>query len=103
MSAYEKAEELTAGYLGSKGLNNMRQMTKAQVQELEEVKLNSFLCFKPMTELSDENLYKTLKQRVNNAQWGAYKDIREQNLSRADYKKMVISRRIETLLEPPNG
>lgn len=101
MSAYEKSEELTASYLGSKKLNNMRQMTKAQVQELEDIKLNSFLCLKPMSELSNENLYKTLKLRANRVHWDHYKDIRDQNLSRSDYKKMVISRRIESLLEPP--
>ena len=103
MSAYEKAEELTAGYLGSKKLDNMRQMTKAQVRELEDIKLNSFLCLKPMSDLSDENLYKTLKLRANSVYWDSYKDIRDQNLSRSDYKKMVISRRIESLLEPPRG
>ena len=103
MSAYDKVEELTAGYLGSKGLSNMRQMTKAQVQELEDVKLNSFLCLKPMSELSDQNLYNTLKLRANVVNWNNYKDIRDQNLSRSDYKKMVISRRIDILLEPSKG
>jgi hypothetical protein len=92
-SAFESTQVLSQGYLHAKEKSNMRQLTKDEVSELENIKLSAFLALEPMSPLNDANLYKAVAS--TNVIPNEYRYIRDSSVTIENYKKMVIGLYVE--------
>jgi hypothetical protein len=95
-SAFESVEFLNKGYLEVKSKANLRQLTKEEANELDTIKLSAFLALEPMSELSNENLFKAVSSNINIP--NKYKDLKNNNLTSEVYKKAVVGTYIESII-----
>ena len=95
-SAFESMDVITKGYLEMQGKSNMRQLTKAQITEVEHIKLSAFLNLPVMCELSNENIHKALSKKVSIPK--VFAALREESETVDHYKKLVVSKYVEFTL-----
>lgn len=95
-SAFEAMDVITKGYLEVQGKSNMRQLTKAQVTEVENIKLSAFLNLPLMCELSNENIHNALSKKVSIPK--EFASLKEDSESVDHYKKLVVSNYVEFTL-----
>ncbi len=62
MTTYEKLDSLSQPYLNHLGKKNRRGLTKAETQELADIKLRAFSNLEPFTTVDDAALYKVLAE-----------------------------------------
>ena len=62
-SAFDHTSILIDGYLSNKGKANMRQLTKAEAQEFEQLRLATLLNLTPMCDLNDGSIYKAISEK----------------------------------------
>jgi len=59
-STYDELSKLSSGYLQHIGKSNLRQLTKAQAKEFEDIKISALLNIEPMTEVTDAVIHQSL-------------------------------------------
>ena len=93
--ALDKISEISTAFLEIKGKSNMRQLTKAEFKELEDLKLSILTNLKPMQDVSDATIHNIL---TNNMQTPsefkkilASKNVSVEKMAVETYKKHIIS------------
>lgn len=74
------SDNLTDAFLNTLGKKNSRQLTKSQVSDLEQLKLDVFTNIEPMSELNVEVIHKTLAEKKKTP---------------VDFKEILISKNID--------
>lgn len=97
-SAFDATAILIDGYLANKGRANMRQLTKFEAQEIEEIRLATLLNFEPMCEINNITLQKAISQKFKPIP-AIIKNLRNTTNSVESYRKLVIANYVEILLE----
>ena len=97
-SAFESTSKLTEGYLFSKDKQNMRQLTKAESAELEDLRIAVLTSLEPMCELNDNSLHNALQCKTPAVSLKLRK-LRASTSSVENYRKEVIARYVEYLLK----
>jgi hypothetical protein len=59
-NAYDSTSMITEGYLYSKNKKNLRQLTKEQASELEDLRVYTLLNLTPMGDLSGTSIHKAI-------------------------------------------
>ena len=62
-STFDSLSVLSKAYLGTKGKSNMRQLTKAEASELEELKIDVLTKLDPLSQVDNEAIFKALSQK----------------------------------------
>jgi len=94
-SALEETNLLSQGYLSAKEKTNMRQLTKAEANELEDLKLYAFLNLKPMSNVTSSSIHKALSSKASKS-YTLFKKIRANTSSLQDYKNNVLAQYVES-------
>tara|TARA_Y100000114_G_scaffold157309_1_gene189514 strand:+ start:792 stop:2783 length:1992 start_codon:yes stop_codon:yes gene_type:complete len=97
-SAFESTSKLTEGYLFSKDKQNMRQLTKAESAELEDLRIAVLTSLEPMCDLNDNSLHNALQSKTPAVSLQLRK-LRASTSSVENYRKEVIARYVEYLLK----
>jgi hypothetical protein len=95
-SAFEDMNILSEGYLTSKSKSDMRQLTKDESKELENLKLYTFLNLEPMSSVSSASIHKALTSK-NSKFFKEFSSIRKKTSSLQDYKNHVIAKYVEAV------
>ena len=96
-SAFDHTSVLIDGYLHDKGKANMRQLTKAESQEFEQLRLATLLNLTPMCELNDSSIYKAISEKFKPIP-SELKEIKVSANSIENYRKLIIANYVELLL-----
>lgn len=96
--AYESTAILSDWYLSDKGKTNMRQLTKAEAKELEDIRVYTLLNLNPGCELNNINLHKAVSQKFKQMPT-KIKQARDSSNSIETYRKLVIANYVEMLLD----
>ena len=96
-SAFDHTSILIDGYLSNKGKANMRQLTKAEAQEFEQLRLATLLNLTPMCDLNDGSIYKAISEKFKPIP-SELKEIKVSANSIENYRKLVIANYVELLL-----
>ena len=97
-STFDSLSVISKAYLGTKGKSNMRQLTKAEASELEELKIDVLIKLDPMSQVADESIFKALSQKSTNK---GFKTCLKTNQISLDsmtmdvYKKAVVGAFVE--------
>ena len=97
-SAFDSTSKLTEGYLFSKDKQNMRQLTKAESAELEDLRIAVLTSLEPMCDLNDNSLHNALQCKTPAVSLKLRK-LRASTSSVENYRKEVIARYVEYLLK----
>ena len=93
--AIEKIAGISTAYLGTKGKSNMRQLTKAELRELESIKLSVLTNLEPMQAISDKDIHRVLSSNSTTpAEFKkilASKNVSIEKMTIESYKKHIIS------------
>ena len=89
-------------YLKSNGKSNLRQLTKSEVCNLEQVKLHAFSCLEPMTKTDEDAVFKALSSEMNMPK-ELKKTLHDNKISASEmpintYKKHVVGTFVEFFL-----
>ena len=95
-SAFEDMNILSEGYLTSKSKSDIRQLTKDESKELENLKLYTFLNLEPMSSVSSASIHKALTSK-NSKFFKEFSSIRKKTSSLQDYKNHVIAKYVEAV------
>ena len=96
-SAFDHTSILIDGYLSNKGKANMRQLTKAEAQEFEQLRLATLLNLTPMCDINDGSIYKAISEKFKPIP-SELKEIKVSANSIENYRKLVIANYVELLL-----
>lgn len=97
-SAFDGTSILISGYLANKGKSNMRQLTKTEAQEFEELRLSTLLNLTPMCDINDKVIIKALCEKFKPIPQ-KLKEIKNTSSTIENYRKLVIANYIELLLD----
>lgn len=93
--AIDRISDISTAFLQVKGKSNMRQLTKAQFKELEDLKLSILTNLEPMQEINDSVIHKVLSQNTPTPlkfrKILASKNVSTDKMTVESYKKHVIS------------
>jgi len=95
-SAFEAVECLNKGYLDMKSKSNLRQLTKDEAAELDNIKLSAFLALEPLCELNNNNIHKAIASSYSIS--GDFRSLREKSTTTENYKKLVVGTYIESFI-----
>ena len=76
---------------------NLRQLTKDEAIELDNIKLSAFLSFKPLCPLTDENIFKAVATKSSIPK--QFRNLKDVSTSTENYKKIVIGTYIQSVIE----
>ncbi len=97
-SAFDYTSVLIDGYLSNKGKANMRQLTKAEAQEFEELRLSTLLNLEPMCEINDRAIYMAVSEKFKPIP-EKLREIKSITNSIDTYRKLVVANYVEILLD----
>lgn len=97
-SAFDSTSILIDGYLANKGKANMRQLTKSESQEFEELRLGTLLNLDPMCELNDKTIYKAVSETFKPIP-DKLREIKTHTNSIETYRKLIVANYVEILLD----
>lgn len=97
-SAFDLTSILIDGYLSRKGKANMRQLTKAEAQEFEELRLYTLLNLTPMCELNNKSIYNAISQAFKPIP-EKLRDVKASANSIESYRKLIVANYVEILLD----
>lgn len=97
-SAFESTGILIDAYLSNKNKSNMRQLTKIEAQELEELRVSALLNLEPLCEINDKVIYKAISEKFKPMPT-KLKEIKNIATSIENYRKLVIAKYVESLIE----
>ena len=90
-------------YLGIKGKTNLRQITKAEVRDLERIKIDIFTNVELMSEIDDRTIQSTLNKGVATPidfkKLLTSKNISLEDMAINDYRTYAISAYVEYTLK----
>jgi len=91
----DKVSEISNAYLGVKGKSNMRQLTKAESKELEDLKLSVLTNLEPMQDVNIAEIHKVLSSNkptpLEFRKVLASKNVSVEKMTIETYKKHIIS------------
>jgi hypothetical protein len=93
-SAFENLNVLSEGYLASKQKGDMRQLTKDESKELENLKLYAFLNLKPMSTVTNASIHQAVVAKTS-ALFSEFQNIRSSTSNLQDYKNHVLAKYVE--------
>ena len=76
---------------------NVRQLTKSEVDELENLRLGTLLNLEPLCEINDDVVYAAISREFKEIP-KELKDARVNSKGINDYRKLVIANYVELLL-----
>tara|TARA_B100002019_G_scaffold181607_1_gene156783 strand:+ start:1066 stop:3066 length:2001 start_codon:yes stop_codon:yes gene_type:complete len=94
--ALEEVSVLSQGYMQSKGKTDMRQLTRDESQELENLKLYAFLNLEPMSKINAAAIHKAISSKTSPL-FSEFSNIRSSSANLQDYKNHVIARYVESV------
>ena len=94
--ALEEVSVLSQGYMQSKGKTDMRQLTRDESQELENLKLYAFLNLEPMSKINTAAIHKAISSKTSPL-FSEFSNIRSSSANLQDYKNHVIARYVESV------
>ena len=98
----EVSSVVNTAFLGSKNKKNLRQLTKSDVSDLENLKLSVLTNIGLFSDVNEDSIYQTILSGQNTPaefqQALASKNISTTNLSIDDYRKHVLGSYLEFLL-----
>lgn len=97
-SAFDSTYILIDGYLSNKGKANMRQLTKSEAQEFEELRLGTLLNLTPMSEVNDRAIYKAVSEKFKPIP-EKLQEIKSFSNSIESYRKLIVANYVEILLD----
>jgi len=97
-SAFDATYILIDGYLSNKGKANMRQLTKTEAQEFEELRLGTLLNLTPMSEVSDKVIYKAIFEKFKPIP-EKLREIKDTSNSIESYRRLIVANYVEMLLD----
>jgi len=92
--AFENLNVLSEGYLASKQKGDMRQLTKDESKELENLKLYAFLNLKPMSTVTNASIHQAVVAKTS-ALFAEFQNIRSSTSNLQDYKNHVLAKYVE--------
>ena len=97
-STFDSLSVLSKAYLGTKNKSNMRQLTKAEASELEDLKVDVLTKLEPLSDIDNESIFKALSQRSSS---NSFKKSLKSNgisldsMTMDNYKKAVVGSFVE--------
>ena len=92
--ALDEVNILSQGYMHSVGKTDMRQLTRDESQELENLKLYAFLNLEPMCKVNATSIHKAVSSKTS-ALFSEFSKIRSTSSSLQDYKNHVLAKYVE--------
>ena len=96
-SAFEAVECLNKGYLEMKSKANLRQLTKDEASELDNIKLSAFLALDPLCTLDDNNIFKAVASKYSVP--NEFRGLRDASPTTEKYKKIVVGTYIQSKID----
>ena len=100
--ALDKVSEISNAYIGVKGKSNMRQLTKAELKELEDLKLSVLTNLEPMQDVNIAAIHKVLSNNKPTPKDFkkilASKNVSIEKMPVDTYKKHIISLYVDFFL-----
>jgi len=98
----DKVSEISNAYIGVKGKSNMRQLTKAELKELEDLKLSVLTNLEPMQDVNIAAIHKVLSSNKPTPESFkkilASKNVSVEKMPVDTYKKHIISLYVDFFL-----
>lgn len=102
-SAYDTLSVLSTGYLAHVGKSNLRQLTKAQANELETIKIKTLFNITPMSKITNEDIHTALSSTQPIPQEFTQRmldlNITAENRHLDEYRKEILALYTEYLIE----
>jgi len=95
--AFDATSLIRDGYIAQKGRANVRQLTKSEVDELENLRLGTLLNLEPLCEINDDVIYAAISREFKEIP-KELKDARANSKGIDDYRKLVVANYVELLL-----
>ena len=92
--ALDEVSILSQGYMHSVGKTDMRQLTRDESQELENLKLYAFLNLEPMCKVNANSIHKAVSSKTS-VLFSEFSKIRSTSSSLQDYKNHVLAKYVE--------
>jgi hypothetical protein len=92
--ALEEVSILSQGYMQSKGKTDMRQLTRDESQELENLKLYAFLNLDPLSKITPTSIHKAISSKTSPL-FSEFSQIRDKSSNLQDYKNHVLAKYVE--------
>ena len=92
--ALDEVSILSQGYMQSKGKTDMRQLTRDESQELENLKLYAFLNLDPLSKITPTSIHKAISSKTSPL-FSEFSEIREKSSNLQDYKNHVLAKYVE--------
>ena len=92
--ALDEVNILSQGYMHSVGKTDMRQLTRDESQELENLKLYAFLNLEPMCKVNATSIHKAVSSKTS-VLFSEFSKIRSTSSSLQDYKNHVLAKYVE--------
>ena len=92
--ALEEVSILSQGYMQSKGKTDMRQLTRDESQELENLKLYAFLNLDPLSKVTPTSIHKAISSKTSPL-FSEFSEIRDKSSNLQDYKNHVLAKYVE--------
>lgn len=96
-NAFDATSLISNGYLAQKGYSNMRQLTKAEAQELEDLRLGTLLNLEPMCDINDNAIFNAIASNFKQIP-SKLKQAKELSKGIDSYRKLVVANYVELLL-----
>ena len=97
-STFDSLSVLSKAYLGTKDKSNMRQLTKAEASELEDLKIDVLTKLDPLSKVDNDSIFKALSQKSYNKEFKSHlrnKKITLDSMTMDSYKKSVVGEFVE--------
>ena len=92
--ALDEVNILSQSYMHSVGKTDMRQLTRDESQELENLKLYAFLNLEPMCKVNATSIHKAVSSKTS-VLFSEFSKIRSTSSSLQDYKNHVLAKYVE--------
>jgi hypothetical protein len=97
-STFDSLSVLSKAYLGTKNKSNMRQLTKAEASELEDLKVDVLTKLEPLSDIDNESIFKALNTKSSSSSFK--KSLKSNGISldsmtMDNYKKAVVGSFVE--------
>lgn len=92
--ALDEVSILSQGYMQSKGKTDMRQLTRDESQELENLKLYAFLNLDPLSKITPTSIHKAISSKTSPL-FSEFSEIRDKSSNLQDYKNHVLAKYVE--------
>ena len=96
-SAFDATSIVTEAYLSNKNKANMRQLTKAETQQLEDLRLAILVNLEPMCDLTNESIYKAMSSKFKQIP-DQLKNVKSVANGVESYRKMIVANYVEIIL-----